>query len=135
MQTLLQSMSQSQLMQLIGGMNDLGGPSGLLAQMGLEHGLGSGSSGSGGESKPSSAVTAPSTGNSTSATTASSKKPEESAPKTTTAPASAASKPSVQLQDLQKILSGMQSSPASSGKNITRLQFFILMMTWWTIDN
>jgi len=105
MHNLLQSMSQSQLMQLLGGMHDLEGTSNLLQQFGLGSlGSGSGSSGS--------SVTSPSGNSSTAATTASAPTPAApaSAKKTAKPPSSssASSSKAVQLQDLQKILSGMQ---------------------------
>lgn len=95
-------------------MNDLEGASSLLSQMGLGQ---LGASALGGEGR-SSGGNGASTGNSTSVssaptavTTNSSKKDESSAaPKSGT---SSASKPSVQLQDLQKILGSIQ--PATPG--------------------
>lgn len=118
MQNLLQSMNQSQLMQLIGGMSDYGGgnaAAGLLAQLTQAAG-GGGGSGSSSEAKPSTE---------TSGSAKPSSKPEQTsatpASKPTSATGGAAattavtSKPSVQLEDLQKILSGIQPSAAGGG--------------------
>jgi len=114
MHNLLQSMSQSQLMQLLGGMHDLEGTSNLLQQFGLGSLTGGGSGSSSGNS-----VTSP-TGNSSSAaatTTASAPAPAPaSAKKEKSKPSSSSSasgSKTVQLQDLQKILSGMQQQPAT----------------------
>jgi len=115
LQNLLNNMSQSQLMQLFGG--SLGGPGG-----GNMSGLASllGGGGSGGRSRqaagtgrvrPSIAET-PTTASTPAATT-----PATPATTTSTTPASAtaaaAANPSIQLSDLQSILSNIQGPPGS----------------------
>ena len=97
-------------------MNDLEGASSLLSQMGLGP-LGGASEG--GRSSGNGSVSSPLTGNSTSTTasapTNNSKKDDSSTTSSNNKAgngASSSSKPSVQLQDLQKILSGMQQPPS-----------------------
>ncbi|ODN01530.1 Proteasomal ubiquitin receptor ADRM1 [Orchesella cincta] len=116
MQNLLQSMNQSQLMELIGGMSGYGGQAaaGLLAQLTQAAG-GGGSSGQSSESKPAADT---STGSTNSSSTPKSTKPDQAsapakpAPAATAVPGSSAGRV-VQLEDLQKILSGMQPNTAS----------------------
>jgi len=122
MHNLLQSMSQSQLMQLLGGMHDLEGTSNLLQQFGLGSLTGGGSGGN--------SVSSPSGNSSTAATTASAPAPAPASAKKASKPpssSSASSSKAVQLQDLQKILSGMQQpatvdlSTAVNSELVTRI--------------
>lgn len=124
MQNLLQSMNQTQLMQLIGGMSDYGGgnaAAGLLAQLTQATGGGGASTtGTSGEVKTADADSGGSS--SSTATTQKSAKPDssnntsKSASGATGATGSSSSGgKAVQLEDLQKILSGMQPN-AASGK-------------------
>jgi len=125
MQALLSSMSQSQLMQLIGGIPDLGGASGLLAQLSqMSPGLG-GAAGSGSAAVETGGATSGSSGGTATETKGSGApgvaKPEpllkvKAGSKPTPGNSSSIKGPpgsaAIQLQDLQKILSNMQ--PASS---------------------
>jgi hypothetical protein len=124
MQALLSSMSQSQLMQLIGGIPDLGGASGLLAQlsqMSPNLGSGSGSAESGGATATASAGAGG--GTSTESKGSSVAKPEpllkvKGSSKPASGNSSSAKGPpgssAIQLQDLQKILSNMQPAANST---------------------
>jgi len=109
MQALIQNMSQSQLMQLIGGMgmSDLGSQSGLLSHL-TQHmsGLG-GNSGSGGSTATAASAPAP---------------PAQSVPKPEAQAKSAAAakgSASVQLQDLQKILSNINPNADAASVDLS----------------
>jgi len=116
MQNLLQSMNQTQLMQLIGGMSDYGGgnAAGLLAQLTQAAGGGGSSSGGSSEAKPSTEASSGGTTAQKSAKSDQSNSSSKPAPAAAAAAAggSAAGK-SVQLEDLQKILSGMTPNASS----------------------
>jgi len=103
-------------------MNDLGGvggASGLLAQMGLG-GLTPGATPTGSEGRSTGGATTASSA--TPAATTTSSTPKKTADSSSTKPTSSSgsSKPAVQLQDLQKILSGIQA-PAPSGITFNRV--------------
>ncbi|CAG7730338.1 unnamed protein product [Allacma fusca] len=126
MQALISNMSQSQLMQLIGGMSDLGSPSGLLSHLSQQisglQGSGSGSSNSNTTSNSSSAPATTTTTTTTPVAAATAAAPAPATQTSTTVPKTEAAKTSsssaktpassqhapIQLQDLQKILSNLQ---------------------------
>lgn len=134
MQALISNMSQSQLMQLIGGMSDLGSASGLLSHLTQQIGGLGGRNGSGSttnvsgtanntstssESKPATvppAATTNATASSPTATTPATAVPKVEGKSGTSAskpPASASQAVPIQLQDLQKILSNITPSASA----------------------
>lgn len=112
MQNLLQNMNQDQLMRLIGNMNEFGGngAAGLLAQITQAAGGGSPSVASEPKTPESNRPNNSGEGSAATATSGSAK------PAAAGGASSGSSKPSVQLEDLQKILSGIQ--PGSSGSSV-----------------
>jgi hypothetical protein len=121
MQALLSNMSQSQLMQLIGGMSDLGGSSGLLSHLtqqisGLQGSGESGSANGGGANSSGGTATAsaPAAAAAAANSTNSSSVPKSEAGKNSTSSKQpAAGTQHIQLQDLRKILSNLQPSGTS----------------------
>ena len=130
MQNLIGSMSPNQLMQLIAGMgenSELGGASGLLAQLSqIAPGLGGRTGGGGSGGGPATATKGPSAPKPESLLKEVKGGAKASSQGTSKAPAAGSTSNAIQLQDLQHILSNIQPTNAVQGKHKSQLIEYLI---------